>query len=40
MILGGLVDYYEILAKAGEISKPGYCIANVSFALNLKKTGC
>lgn len=39
MILGALVDYYEILAKAGEISRPGYCVANVSFALNLKEDG-
>ena len=39
MILGSLVDYYEILAKAGEISRPGYCMANVSFALNLKEDG-
>lgn len=39
MRLGALVDYYEILAKTGEISRPGYCMANVSFALNLKKDG-
>lgn len=39
MILGALADYYETLAKAGEISRPGYCRANVSFALNLKEDG-
>ena len=39
MILGALVDYYEILAESGEISKPGYCMAKVSYALNLKQNG-
>lgn len=39
MILGSLVDYYEILAAEGAISKPGYCIANVSYALNLSENG-
>ena len=39
MILQALVDYYEILAKASKISKPGYCIANVSYAINLSKNG-
>lgn len=39
MRLGALVDYYEVLAKAGKISKPGYCMANVSFALNLMEDG-
>jgi len=39
VILGSLVDYYEILASAGEISKPGYCMVNVSFALNLSENG-
>ena len=39
MILGALVDYYEILAKAGEISKPGYSISKVSYALNLTPAG-
>ncbi len=39
MILQALVDYYELLAKANKISKPGYCIANVSYALNLSKSG-
>ncbi|MFT9057654.1 MAG: type I-C CRISPR-associated protein Cas8c/Csd1, partial [Ethanoligenens sp.] len=39
MILQSLVDYYEILAKSGEISKPGYGKVNVSFALNLSPQG-
>ncbi|HVI40769.1 MAG TPA: type I-C CRISPR-associated protein Cas8c/Csd1, partial [Anaerovoracaceae bacterium] len=39
MILGALVDYYEILAEAGEISRPGYCKAKVSYALNLTQSG-
>lgn len=39
MILGALVDYYEILAEVGEISKPGYCMAKVSYALNLTQSG-
>lgn len=39
MILRALMDYYEILAKAGEISRPGYCMASVPLALNLKEDG-
>lgn len=39
MILGALVDYYEILAEDGQISKPGYCMAKVSHALNLMPDG-
>lgn len=39
MILQALVDYYELLAKANKISKPGYCIANVSYAIDLSKSG-
>lgn len=39
MILQALVDYYELLAKANKIPKPGYCIANVSYALDLSKNG-
>ncbi|HZJ78563.1 MAG TPA: type I-C CRISPR-associated protein Cas8c/Csd1 [Clostridia bacterium] len=39
MILQSLVDYYEILAAAGEISKPGYCKAKVSYALNISQDG-
>lgn len=39
MILGALVDYYEILAKTGEVPKPGYSMAKVSHALNLNADG-
>ena len=39
MILQALVDYYELLAAAGEISRPGYGMANVSYALNLSPQG-
>lgn len=39
MILQSLVDYYEILNRAGEISKPGYSIAKVSFGLNISESG-
>lgn len=39
MILQALVDYYELLARANKISKPGYCIANVSYAIDLSKSG-
>lgn len=39
MILQALVNYYDILNRAGEISEPGYSKANVSFALNLSVGG-
>ncbi len=39
MILRALVDYYEILATSGEIARPGYCRAGVSYALDLSKDG-
>lgn len=39
MILQSLVDYYEILADKGEISKPGYCMANISYDLKLSSDG-
>lgn len=39
MILQSLVDHYEVLAKAEKISKPGYSMAKVSYALNLSSTG-
>ncbi len=38
MILQALVDYYEILASNNMISKPGYCVADVSYALNLSES--
>lgn len=39
MILQSLLNYYEILAAADRISKPGYCMASVSYALNLSESG-
>lgn len=39
MILQALANYYDILNGAGEISKPGYSKANVSFGLNLSIEG-
>jgi CRISPR-associated protein Csd1 len=39
VILQSLVNYYEILNRAGEISKPGYSIAKVSFGLNISESG-
>ncbi len=39
MILQSLVEYYEILAKANGISKPGYCKANVSYAVSITAGG-
>lgn len=39
MILKALVDYYETLAAKGEIQKPGYSKAKVSYALNLSAEG-
>lgn len=39
MILQSLVSYYERLAEKGEVSRPGWCSAKVSFALNLRSDG-
>jgi len=39
VILQALVNYYDILNRAGKISEPGYSKANVSFALNLSVEG-
>lgn len=40
MILGALVDYYEILAKENDkVPVQGYSIAKVSYALNLAEDG-
>lgn len=39
MILNSLVQYYELLQAAGEISNPGYAVARVSFAVNLSPDG-
>lgn len=39
MILQSLVQYYETLEKKGQITKPGWCRAKVSFALELSSEG-
>ena len=39
MILQSLVQYYEALEQKGEITRPGWCIARVSFALELSPNG-
>ena len=39
MILQSLVRYYEILAARHDVPEPGYCMARVSFALNLSGGG-
>ncbi len=39
MILQALTSYYETLAQRGEISKPGWGKAKVSFALDLHASG-
>ena len=39
MILQALVDYYDALAKKGEICQAGWTKANVSFALNISQSG-
>lgn len=39
MILQSLVEYYEALEKKGEITKPGWCKAKISFALDISESG-
>lgn len=39
MILQALVKYYEDLAKQGEVSRPGWCQAKVSYGINLSAEG-
>lgn len=39
MILQSLVRYYEALEQRNKITKPGWCKAKVSFALELSKDG-
>lgn len=39
MILQSLVDYYEALAAQGNIAKPGWGYAKISYALNIDKQG-
>lgn len=39
MILQSLVQYYEALEKKGEITRPGWCYAKVSYVLELSEEG-
>lgn len=39
MILQSLVQYYEALEQRGEITRPGWCMAKVSFALSISAEG-
>ena len=39
MILSALTEYYEIMAKEGQIPKPGYSCIGVSFAVILSENG-
>lgn len=39
MILQALVQYYESLAKLNKVSKPGWCEAKVSHAIELNEDG-
>ena len=39
MILQSLVGYYEYLAQQGKVSNPGWCMAKVSYAIDLRQDG-
>ena len=39
MILQALAAYYEKLAEMGKATRPGWCTAKVSYALNLTEKG-
>ncbi|MBQ6807671.1 MAG: type I-C CRISPR-associated protein Cas8c/Csd1 [Firmicutes bacterium] len=39
MILQALVEYYEALAEKGEVVRPGYSLAKISFALSIGEDG-
>uniref|UniRef100_UPI00307A2877 type I-C CRISPR-associated protein Cas8c/Csd1 n=1 Tax=Jutongia sp. TaxID=2944204 RepID=UPI00307A2877 len=39
MILQSLVGYYEYLAQQGKVSNPGWCMARVSYAIDLRQDG-
>ena len=39
MILQELTKYYETLAEKGKVSRPGWCTAKISFALDLGEDG-
>ena len=38
MILQALAAYYEKLAEMGKATRPGWCTAKVSYALNLTES--
>ena len=39
MILQALAKHYENLAEQGKVSRPSWCHAKVSYAVNLSETG-
>lgn len=39
MILQSLAGYYESLAQQGKVSNPGWCMAKVSYAIDLRQDG-
>ena len=39
MILQALTKHYETLANQGKVSKPGWCRAKVSYALDIDTDG-
>lgn len=39
MLLQALVHYYDIMAAQGKISKPGWCKAKISYALQIDEQG-
>ncbi len=39
MILQALCNYYDALARRGEVTQPGWSLAKVSFALDLDEGG-
>ena len=39
MILQALCDYYDALARRGDITPPGWSVAKVSFALDIDEQG-
>lgn len=39
MILQELVRHYEVLAQQGKVSRPGWCQAKISYALEIDETG-
>jgi CRISPR-associated protein Csd1 len=39
MILQSLVSYYEVLAEKGEVARPGWAEAKISFGLEIAGNG-